>query len=339
MENNKIPFKKINVTEAEVQATAECVRSGFIGLGNKVFEFEQMLAEFVGSKYVVAVDSCTSALFLSLIWERLQAEKRGDVLPEVGIPSMTVPLVAAAAIEAGRKIYYTDQTDWVGNVYHLLGTKVFDSAHTLERDQFKAMMNEIDGFTGNEKVCFSFYPTKNIGSADGGAIATNDEEFAKWAKSISCYGRNQGSKYGNSWDYEVELIGYKRHWTNLQAVVAIEQLKREDEINARRVEIRDRFNEAFGQNSKSLYLYKLDVQNRDEFIKNMAEEGIECGVHFKPLHMMKAYAGFEIRGDQSKIEKAYETTVSLPFYNLMTDAEVERVIEAVKKYAHETENR
>lgn len=324
---DKIPFKKLSLGDEEMARIEPLVREGMIGLGGKVFEFEQALAKYVGAKYAIALDSCTSALFLALLWERQQAEKDQKEAVEVGIPSMTVPLVAAAAIEAGRRIYYTDDTDWVGNAYNLVGTNVFDSAHQLERDQFVKME-----LSNDAKLCFSFYPTKSIGSADGGAIATNDEEFAKWARSISTYGRNQGSKYGNSWDYEVELIGYKRHYTNLQAVICHAQLDRLDDTNFNRKVIRDYYNGSFGLENTSLYLYRMTVPNREDFLKFMDEKNIECGVHFKPLHMMKAYAGFEVRGNKEKIEEDYACTVSLPFFGSMTGEQVEAVVAAVKEY-------
>lgn len=311
-----IPFKKIDLGKG-YERLKPIFDSGFIGLGNDVHEFEKKLADYVGMKYVVATDSCTSALFLSMKYEGVQ---------RVGIPSMTVPLVADAVIEAGAELYFTDQIDWVGSKYRLEGTNILDSAHELERDMCKGMGDDI-------KVCFSFYPTKNIGSGDGGAIATNDKDFADWARQISTYGRNQGQTYKNSWEYEVDMIGYKRHYTNLQAVVCTEQLERLDETNKRRAEIRDMFNKAFKRDNKSLYLYRIDIEkgHRDHFIKTMLEKGIQCGVHFKPLHMMKAFDEIPVQYPHD-IKDAYNKTVSLPFYSLMTDDEVQYVIDAVIEY-------
>jgi len=310
-----IPFKKINLGNS-LEEIRPLIESGMIGLGGKVFEFEQALAEYVGSKYCVALDSCTSALFLSIKWQESKT---------VIIPSMTVPLVVNACYEAGKEVKFDDNVDWVGSAYQIKLTNVWDSAHQLERNQYKNM-----GFKNGEKLCFSFYPTKNIGSADGGAVCTDDKEFADWARMVSCYGRNQQAKYGNSWDYDVEMKGYKRHYTNLQSVICLEQLKRLDETNAKRTKIRDTYNNAFGYNNTSLYLYRLNVEDRDNFIAYMKEHGVECGVHFKPLHLMKPFVEVEIDGDKSKIESNYKTTVSLPFFDLMTDEQVNEVIDVVK---------
>lgn len=313
-----IPFKKINLGNA-YKEIKPLFKSGLIGLGNVVHEFEQELADFVGSKYVVAVDSCTSALFLSLKYERNKG------LKEVLIPSMTVPLVANACLEAGLKIKFNGHTDWVGSAYDIMGSTVVDSAHQLDRGQYKR-------FKG-KKLCFSFYPTKTIGSADGGAVATDDKEFADWVKSVSTYGRNQKSQSGNSWDYDVELLGYKRHYTNLQAAICLEQLRRLDETTLKRLRIVSIYNKAFGLNNKSDYLYRINIEDRDGFIQYAAEFGIECGVHFKPLHLMKPFKNTPMsRKDKLTVEKAYKRTLSLPFYDTMTDKEIYKVIEVVKKY-------
>lgn len=313
-----IPFKKINLGEAD-KAIKPLLDSGFIGLGNVVYEFEQELARYVGAKEVVAFDSCTSALFVSLLWEKMQG--RID-LGNLSIPSMTVPLVASAVNEAGLQFKFNDAVNWVGSTYQIKGTRVFDSAHELTRGQWGMQRHD-----DLNKICFSFYPTKTIGSADGGAVATNDKEFADWARMIITYGRNQKKQYGNSWDYDIEMFGFKRHWTNLQAAIALEQLNRLDETAYKRNRIRKRYNEAFGLKNISEYLYRINVANRDQFVADMADAGVQCGVHFKPLHMMTPFKDIPVE-NREKIEKAYKHTVSLPFYDTMTDEEVETVINA-----------
>lgn len=322
----KIPFKKINLGKA-YEDLKPLFESGFIGLGNVVFEFEKELAGYLGAKYVVALDSCTSALFLSLKYEA----KYG--LRKVSIPSMTVPLVANACFEAGMKINFDGRTDWVGSAYSIAGSNVVDSAHQLQKGQYK-------DFKG-KKLCLSFYPTKTIGSADGGAIATDNKKFADWVRSVSTYGRNQKSYRGNSWDYDIEMLGYKRHYTNLQAAICLEQLRRLDKTNFRRQRIVSIYNKALGYNNKSDYLYRINMKNRDGFIKYALKNGVECGVHFKPLHLMKPFKKVPIsKEDKINIEDAYKKTVSLPFYDAMTDAEVNKVINVVKKYGnlHNSDN-
>lgn len=319
-----IPFKRLNFSGAKEEIN-KLLESGFIGLGNKVFEFEQKLAEYLDCKYVIATDSCTSALFICLKYENPTT---------VVIPSMTVPLVANAVLEAGCELKFNDNIGWVGSAYNLWNTNIYDSAHQLERNMMsKTITND------KIKYCFSFYPTKIIGSADGGAIATNDIDFAEWARSVITYGRNQTQKYKNSWEYDTERLGYKRHYTNLQAAICIEQLDRLDETNKKRKFIRDKFNDAFGLKNKSLYLYRIniykdDAERRNRFIKNMAVDGIECGVHFKPLHLMNAFkfVYFIEASRPYEVVREYNETVSLPIYDNLTEAEQDLIIKKVKKH-------
>lgn len=311
-----IPFKKINLGWSHKQLKPY-IESGYIGLGSAVFDFEKKLAEYVRAKHVIAVNSCTSALLLSLLWEK---EKEG--VREVSIPSMTVPLVANAVLQAGLKLSFNDNTEWVGGRYIIRGANVSDSAHQVRRGDY-------DYLDRKTKLCFSFYPTKSIGSADGGAIATNDSEFAEWARKVSIYGRNQTTERQNSWDYDIEMLGYKFNWNNLQAVIASEQLERLDDTNARRQEIVKKYNDALGYNNDSDYLYRIEVADRDKFIDYMFKNGVECGVHFKPLHLMTPFTDIPITG-RGSVEKAYAKTVSLPLYDQLLDFEVERVITLVK---------
>lgn len=302
------------------EAIKPLFKSGFIGLGSEVFKFEKELADYVGGKYVVTVDSCTSALFLSIKYEKCG---------RVSIPSMTVPLVANACLEAGTEIIFNGETDWVGSAYQIIGSNVYDSAHQLQRGQYAALTKN-NPFA---KLCFSFYPTKTIGSADGGAIVTNDEKFADWVRAISTYGRDQKAKYQNSWDYDVTMVGYKKHYTNLQATICLEQLRRLDEINAKRAKIRKIYNDAFSYRNVSDYLYRIKVRNRDEFIKYADEREIECGVHFKPLHLMTPFKNIPMaREDKKKVERNYVHMVSLPYFEGMTDEEIKRVIDCVDGY-------
>lgn len=312
-----IPFKKINLGNSHA-LLKPYMETGFVGLGEAVFQFEKELAEYTGAKYALAVNSCTSALFLSLKWEEMQGLKK------VVIPSMTVPLVANVVLQAGLKLEFNSDTVWVGDRYLLLFSSVIDSAHRIRRMDYKS-------FEPFMKICYSFYPTKSIGSADGGAIVTDDKEFIEWARKASVYGRNQETMRQNSWDYEISMLGYKFNWNNLQAAIALEQLRRLDKTNERRKQIINLYNQAFNLNNDSDYLYRIKVKRRNAFIKYMLDNGVECGVHFKPLHLMDPFKDVKVY-KREKVEKDYQETVSLPLYDLLTDKEVEKVIDLVRKW-------
>ena len=96
------PFKKLNLDKNEINAVTKLIKSGMIGLGSTVFEFEELFAKYLGAKYVVATDSCTSAIFLSLKWRKIEmTEKNYSIFPQVKVPTQTVPLVPDAVLEAG----------------------------------------------------------------------------------------------------------------------------------------------------------------------------------------------------------------------------------------------
>jgi len=319
-----IPFKKINLGNAyeEIKPLFE---SGLIGLGDKVTELEKKLADYVGARHVVALNSCTSALFLCAKWE-----KGKEGVRKVSIPSMTFTLALDAILQAGLKVEFDDRTDWVGKYYQMTGSGIVDSAHELRRGQFREMKDA--GYPDNLKLCFSFYPTKTVGGADGGAIATDDDRFAEWARSAAVYGRSKSEKQQNSWDYDVNMIGYKLHMTNLQAVIILEQLNRLDHTNAKRQVISAAYDLAFNLTNDSDYLYRIKVFNRDRFIEKMLAAGIECGVHFRPLHTFAPFGHIPMKKeDKITVEQAFAETVSLPLYDLLSSGEVEYIVEQVKE--------
>jgi dTDP-4-amino-4,6-dideoxygalactose transaminase len=332
-----IPFKKINLGKSyeEIKPLFE---SGRIGLGKITEQFENELAEYVGAKHVIAVNSCTSALIISLVW----AWKK-EMSLDITIPSMTMALVPNAVIQAGLGLIFNDNVDWVGGRYPLEGSKVIDSAHRLRKNDFV-------GLDPKTKLCYSFYPTKVIGSIDGGAIATSDDDFAKWARSYILYGRNQEVGNKNSWEYEITGFGGKFNYNDVQSAICLEQLHRLDETNAKRQRIAKLFDEEFSKfddifvKNDSDYLYRINVQDRDNFLKYMLENGVECGVHFMPLHMMKPFEYVKVKGKsqdkyiRADIEKAYSKTVSLPFYDLMTDEDVKIIINLVKNWRKNYQN-
>lgn len=315
-----IPFKKIDLGNA-YKEIEPLFKSGKIGLGQVTGQFEKELAEYVGSKYALAVSSCTAALFISSLWEKMHGAE------EVSIPSMTMALVPMAILQAGLKIdKFNDDVAWVGDRYRIFGTDIIDSAHRLRR-------NDFEGLAPQTKLCYSFYPTKVIGSIDGGAIATNDEEFIKWARSYILYGRNQGKEYKNSWEYEIEMLGGKYNYNDVQAAICLEQLRRLDDTNADRRHVAEVFNNNLHEHNTSDYLYRIQLNNRDGFIRSMARQGIECGVHFKPLHLFKPFKDIPV-DNKEKIEFEYKQTVSLPFYESLTNQEIYEICRQVSNWEY-----
>lgn len=140
-----------------------------------VIDFENAVAEYCGSKYAVAVESCTSALFLSLMWLK---EDQGDWLKNrhVSIPSLTYPGVACSLIHAGFKIHFHDRT-WNGE-YELSPLNIWDSALRFKKGMYHG------GYQ-----CLSFHIKKLLPIGRGGMILTDNEEAAKWLRKARFDGR------------------------------------------------------------------------------------------------------------------------------------------------------
>lgn len=265
-----LPFGKPNFSEEEIAAVTRVMRTGWVGTGAETQVFESELGEFVGAEHVVAVNSCTSALFLAL---RALGVGPGD---EVVVPSLTWCSTANAAIYLGATPVFCDvdlvtmsaspatvaaavtvNTKAVIQVHYgglaadmaalraVLPPKVSiveDAAHALGACYPDG--NPV-GSAGN-LTCFSFYANKNLSTGDGGAIASRDGELAGQLRLAS----NQGLQ-ADAWKRfsqplaaftpEIADIGYKMNFTDLQAAIGRVQLRRQDEFRARRQELAARY--------------------------------------------------------------------------------------------------
>jgi len=302
----RIPFYKRTFTESEIESVANCIRSGYLTHGPLTEHLEGEFASFVGSKYAVSVNSCTSALFLSLMLIR---PKR------VNMPSMTFASVASCVIHAEAQIQWVDES-WSGSRYPLvsdnsLAGMVYDSAHALHRDDARNIKL-------NDLICYSFYPTKNLSGAEGGMIATNNKDYADWLRKAMWHAR-----VGKGWDYVIEFPAWKMNMTDIQAVIALDYLKRIDEEAAKRRLLVEIYNSRLGTSIRSDHIFQAIVDRRDEFIASMRHIGIECSMHFKPVHKQPAFKQYYKK--LPKTEHFEKYAVSLPLYPSMEEGEVEEV--------------
>ena len=312
-----IRFKVLPIGHRDFNAVKEVLASKSLGMGKTVARLEEEFADYVGSQYAVALNSCTNSLYLSLCYCRFPYNS-------VRIPSMMVPLVANEIIHAEYTPYFVDNVEWIGSSYSLENTPIIDSAHEVISLNKEAFDNRI--------ICYSFYPTKPVCGADGGMICTNEKEWAEWFRKARYFGfGGAGTICKNSWEYEPEFIGWKMNMTDVQAAIALTQLRNLPKNHKRMEQIRRLYNAELGYNRTSHYLYRINVKKRDRFIEYMANNGIECGVHYKPLHMMKPYQKYP-RDDMSKTEAEYKTTVSLPYHTSLSDEDVWYIVEKIKDW-------
>ena len=284
-----------------------------------VEEFEQNIANFVGAKYAVSLNSATSAIFLSLL----------NKSKEISIPSIIPPVVANAIITSGNRVTFHDDIEWVGDSYilcHFEDYKTIDSAQKLERNQFK------DEADDKDLMIFSHYPTKPVGGSDGGMIVSNDKEKVDQIRMLSRNGTTGLEE--NSWERSILQPGYKFYMNSIQAYIANENFKRLDSKMEAIEKVRKIYNESFNLNNTSHHLYRTNVTDRNKFISIMNEKGIQVGIHYNALHLVdcykKSFWHFNLSLPKSEIES--ETTISIPYHELLTDREIEYVIKEMKQY-------
>ena len=250
-----------------------------------------------------------------------------------------------AAVESKRELFRpaNDIQKAFGRVVVLA-----DAAHAFGARRHDRMCGEVADYTS-----FSFHAVKNLTTAEGGAITwksipgIDDEWLYKQYQLLSLHGQSKDALAKTqlgAWEYDIVAPDYKCNMTDISAAIGLVQIRRYAELLHRRRQIVERYNEAlkdcnvqvlnhYGddhQSSGHLYLVRLlgkDCEYRNEVIRKMAERGIACNVHYKPLPMMTAYKnlGFDIK-DYPNAYRQFENEVTLSLHTRLTDEDVEYVI-------------
>ncbi len=229
---------------------------------------------------------------------------------------------------------------------------VEDAAHALPTT-YKGQMI---GTHRSDAVVFSFYANKTMTTGEGGMLVTRDAAVAARAKVMRLHGINRDAfdrftAKVPSWYYEIVAPGFKYNLTDIAAALGLHQLQRLPGFQTRREQIAARFDEALADlpivlpprpqhagdlHSWHLYVIRLSDEatlNRDQLIDSLFADGIGVSVHYIPLHLHPYWKDrYDLQPEQfPHSQKAYERMVTLPLYTRMTDADVERVIAAVRK--------
>jgi dTDP-4-amino-4,6-dideoxygalactose transaminase len=199
------------------------------------------------------------------------------------------------------------------------------------------------GAGASDATAYSFYATKNLSTGEGGMVASRDPRLRDRMRIMSLHGR-QGTK--DTWDYDVVTCGFKYNMSDLTAAIGLAQLARLDEMNRRRAAIARAYNAAFAgmpelelppdsatsTHAWQLYILRLNGMDRSQFIAEMRRRGVGCSVHFKPIPMHSYYRDkLDLRDPCQRALDAYPRLVSLPLSSRLDDAEVAKVIAAVKE--------
>jgi len=327
-ELKSIPLSSPDITYKEVKVINEVLSTPTLSIGPKVKEFEKKVAEYVRTKYAIAVNSGTSGLHLCI---KSLGIKDGD---EVITTPFSFIASANCILYEGAKPVFVDidentlcidpnkiEEKITKKTKAILPVHIFGYACDMDKilriakkyklavieDACEALGTEYKrkkvGSFGDCAV-FSFYPNKPITTGEGGMIVTNDEKIANLCKSM----RNQGREEGDEWLYHKRL-GYNYRMSELCAALGVVQMERIEEILKKREKVAQLYNRKLNNvkgiripsiapyvTKMSWFVYvirlegkKFTKEDRDEIIEELEDRGINCRNYFPPIHLEPFY--------------------------------------------------
>ena len=368
-----LPFHRPTIYDHHIQAVADTLRSGWLSSARKVEEFEAAFAKVVGAKYAVAVNSCTAALHVALVC--LGVEPGDEVI--------TSPITFVSAVSVIEHVGATpvfvdvcpeDLTIDPESVRRRITkrTRVIVATHFAG---FPAHMDELEKVAGEHGIpivtdaahavevvyrgrasgqlgkvsCYSFYPTKNITSGEGGMLTTDDRKIADQARSLRMNGvtKSAWDRYGpggyKHWD--VVRLGWKYNMSDVHAALGLAQLKELDSWFGQRVMLDGAYRSYVDRDLVTAlepdetdmkwarHLFVVRVKSRDLVMDRIQKLGVGVGVHFRAVYRLKYYQEkYAVPADAFPVaEKASEEVLSLPLYPSMEVKDVYRVIGALNE--------
>ncbi len=373
-----IPFSPPDIHDEEIEGVTRVLRSRWITRGKMCEEFEKAIVSYTGAKNAVVLSSATAGLFLSL---KIAEIGEGD---EVITTPYTFAATANVIIHAGAMPVFAD----VEKNSFLISTDEIEKritkntkaiipvhlgGHPVEIDRIKEIASQYNLLViedaahaigaeyrgrkignGEELAVFSFHAVKNVTTAEGGAVTTNDDHFCKQLRLHSLHGQTRDARSKllvGGWKYDIALPGYKFNMTDIQAAIGIEQLKRLNENIKKRKEIADQYTDFLNEYdfvktpfvkddiTHAWHLYPLLIDfsrlriDRDNFIRALGSENISSNVHYIPVHTMSYYQktfGYKAY-DFPNSYSLFLREVSLPIYPQMSKKDVKDVTEALAK--------
>lgn len=376
MNESFLAFCKASLSDEEIDVVAKVIESGWLTTGPNVAAFEKEFKEYVGSKFAIALNSCTGGLHCSLLALGVQSGDEvittpltfvatGHVITWVGARPVLVDIDPKTYnIDPGKlEKAITPKTKAIIPV-HFAGLPCdMDAILAVARKHNIPVIEDAAHAVGSEykgkKVgvlgdvtAFSFYPTKNMTSGEGGMVTTDNEEMADRIRKFAFFGINKEvwERYGKkqSWQYDIILPGFKYNISDIHAAIGRVQLKKLDEFNRQRKEMAQVFKAQLSclgecislppETPETVHnwhlfpvlLNKTD-KTREELIEYLHQNNIGSSVHFIPLHLFSYYQkafGYK-KGDFPATEKVFERIVSLPLYPALSWGDIERIINAI----------
>jgi len=351
---------------AEVEAV---FKTGWLGMGDRVFKFENALKSMFKRKYAVCVNTGTSGMHLAA--DSLGLSKNDEVI----VPSLTFVATPQAIIACGGKPVFCDvelddlnisirhmkslitkktravmpvhyggspcQMDEILRIARERGVTVIeDAAHAFGSQYAGRLVGSFGDLT-----CFSFDPIKNMTCGEGGAILTDDDRLADIIIKKRILGIDKDTwnryKHKRSWFYEVHTMGYRYHMSNINAAIGLAQLKKFCAFKKIRRAICKLYDRELAgvKNVKFLvrdydnivpFNYTILVPRRDELMAFLQKKGIGTVINYIPNHLQPLFAGVKVKLPNT--DAAYKRMVSIPVHAAMTVDDARFVAGAIKEF-------
>ncbi len=367
-----IPLCRPSISEDDIALVTDVLRSGWLAHGDYNHRFEIAFAELLGVSHAISMNSCTSALEVALKVAKIQGE--------VIVPSMTWVATANAVVTSGACPVFCDVDERTRNVTvetleqcRTPRTEAVMPVHfggqPCDMDSIEAFCAKHDllliedsaetlGATWNGKQagsfgvgCFSFFPTKNITTGEGGMLTCQDAKFAEDARALIAHGIRSTTfareKVARPWLRAAELAGHNYRMPNPLAALGWSQLQRLEAMNAERVRLALRYNEMLAALNPVLKLpdvvpgathvyqmYTVQVERalRDRLVNVLRQKGIGASVHFDPpVHLQPAYREWH-HTSLPVTEKLACELITLPLFPGMNERDQDRVVGAIKGF-------
>ena len=373
----KFPAYEPWISKDDKRIVSKALDQSMLTLGPQLEKFEADFCKYTKSKFAVAVSNCTAALHLSL---KALGIKEND---EVIIPDLTFVADANAILACNAKPVIADinKNDFflsISNLkknitkrtkaiipVHIYGQvcnidEVLDVARDNDLKIIEDCAHAIGTFHNSKHVgtlgdtgCFSFYPTKNITTGEGGMVITNSKKIAEKVKRLRNHGMSKSlkSRYssGYPWVFDITEPGYNYRLDEIRAALGISQLKRIKKIN----ELRR--NAAFYYYSKlqnihgivlpdmvndkthSYHLYTIRVTkpfklSRNQLFKKLKQAGIRTTVYWMPIHKYSTFRKFANLSNVKNTSKIYNEILALPLFPKISKKHQDSVINTIKTF-------
>jgi perosamine synthetase len=365
-----IPLVKTVIGPEEKALVNEVLESGMLAQGPKVKQFEELFAQYCGTKFAVAVNNGTSALHAALY---AAGVKPGD---EVITTPFTFVATANAILMQGATVVFADidpvsfnldpaavekkitpktkailAVDLYGQIYDYDRLRAIANKHKLAliEDAAQAIGAELNGKRAGhfgDITTFSLYATKNMMTGEGGVVTTDNPEYAELVKRFRHHGQSEQTRY------QYFDLGYNYRMMDLQAAIGIAQIHKIEDLNNRRIQNAKKLNEGLKQikgiktpvvlpGRKHVYhQYTILVEkefhkSRDDLSQFLKDKGVSNGIYYPiPLHLSPHFRRFGFKeGDFPVAEAVAKKVLSLPIHPLLSHEELDTIVHTMQEAA------